>query len=193
MISNRLASSSSQSKTLGMVLAALVSSMIDPEERRLKFEGISEEIEIFNRLTRSSDRVGTIADLRLSPSGNAEVPSVATLTKSMVHNPTGRKSTKHVAQSKIVAIEEINESAQESEDEELLAYAKPDTDESDEEEDATLVQRNKPTAPVWVILHLTASATLLMNATGIFATSSLVYGTLRIVTDIGWLFEMPRT
>ena len=175
-----------------MIFAMVISSMIDPEERMLKFDGISEDVKPFDHLARSTDRVGIVADLRLSLLDDTKVLNNSTLTQTSVHEPLSREMTKHVAQSKIVAIEEITDSGQESEDEEFIMYAKPDTDESDEEEDATLVQRNKPTAPVLVIFRFNVRANFLTKPIGTFATSSLVYGIPKTITDIGLRFNMSQ-
>ena len=147
MISNRLASSSNRSKILGMTFATIFSSMIDPEERMLKFEEVSEDFEAFTLLTKTSDRVGSIADLNTSPSDIAR-KLVRTTKSPSAHVDPGKIVKNHLNRSKIVAIEEMSDSEAQSEDEDLMMFAKPDTDESDEEEDATLVQRNRPSAPV---------------------------------------------
>ena len=145
VVSNRLASSSGRAKTLGMLFAMIISDMVDPEERRLRFEEVEEDFSYFKSLATDDASVGSIADLRsfrLQESGQSS--QLSTVRR----KPNQKTLPKKVAQTKIVEIQEVTNSEEESEDDDLLVYAKPDSDVSDEEEDATMVQRNKPVAPV---------------------------------------------
>lgn len=148
-ISNRLAASSPKARFLGMVVGSAVSELVDAEGKRLNFstEDITEsEGQWYKSLTGVEDTVGSIEDLKpeqVSPSK----PSITTKEQ-----PTGKgKQTIPAAgakvASKIISIEEVEDSVG-SEDEGLPMYEKPDSDPEDEDEDPTLVQRNRPTAPV---------------------------------------------
>lgn len=108
----------------------------------------SEEAHWYLSLTKAQDQAGSIDSLKALQKIQ---PSLQQPSKE--YHP--RSKTKASAKSnppptsKIVAIEEIDNSGEESdEDEDLIPYEKPDDDAEDEDEDPTLVQRNKPTAPV---------------------------------------------
>ncbi len=148
-ISNRLAASSQRASFLGMIVGTAMSELVDPKDKRMAFS--SEEInstdgQWYRRLTSVDDAVGSVEDLR--PRSLDSKKSSSHLTKPTVTNKkTAEHSIKPSSTSKIISIEEISDSS-ESEEEDLPMYEKPDSDESDEDEDPTLVQRDKPTAPV---------------------------------------------
>lgn len=108
----------------------------------------SEEAHWYLNLTKVQDEAGSFDSIKALQKTR---PSLQQPSKD--YHP--RSKTKPSAKSslpptsKIVAIEEIDDSGEESdEDEDLIPYEKPDDDAEDEDEDPTLVQRNKPTAPV---------------------------------------------
>ncbi|KAL9579945.1 MAG: hypothetical protein Q9212_004795, partial [Teloschistes hypoglaucus] len=151
-VSNRLAASSSRASLLGMCVGTAVSELVDPADRRMNFS--SEEVtgsqgQHFLRLTKVHDPLGSIADLR--PVQGATVPQISQNQK---HNPvkvtqSSKDARPPATTSKIISIEEI-ESESESEDDNLPTYAKPDSDASDSDEDPTVINRDKPTAPVYI-------------------------------------------
>ena len=148
-ISNRLASSSQRARFLGMVLGMAISQLVDPEERRMKFSAV--EIDSadglwYQSLTSVHDRVGLITDLKAEHKVLKQSRSIAKPVKYQ-SNSTGKPTRTVGTTSKVVSIEELDDSSG-TEDEDLPLYAKPDSDPSDEDEDPTLVQRNKPSAPV---------------------------------------------
>ncbi|KAL8670769.1 MAG: hypothetical protein Q9168_004711 [Polycauliona sp. 1 TL-2023] len=153
-ISNRLAASSQRVSVLGMYLGTAVSKLIDPPERRMNFkseEMTSPQRQRFLSLTEVQDRVGSIDDLRHSEAKSklSFRPPKETISRGNAvkeKNPKG-KTEKASKGSKIISIEEVDD---ESQDEDLPMYAKPDSDASDSDEDPTLVERNKPTAPVYI-------------------------------------------
>lgn len=149
-ISNRLAASSSRASLLGMCVGTAVSELIDPPDRRMNFsseEVTSSQGQRFLRLTKVHDPMGSIDDLQ--PARGVSVPKMSRNQKHLPvkvtkpPNNIGPSST----ESKIISIEEI-ESESEDEDGGLPTYAKPDSDASDEDEDPTLVNRDRPTVPV---------------------------------------------
>ncbi|KAI4232946.1 MAG: hypothetical protein LQ352_008292, partial [Teloschistes flavicans] len=151
-ISNRLAASSSRASLLGMCVGTAVSELIDPPDRRMNFsseEVTSSQGQRFLRLTKVHDPMGSIDDLQ--PARGVSVPKMSRNQKHLPvkvtkpPNNIGPSST----ESKIISIEEI-ESESEDEDGGLPTYAKPDSDASDEDEDPTLVNRDRPTVPVYV-------------------------------------------
>ncbi|KAL9120891.1 MAG: hypothetical protein Q9187_002558, partial [Circinaria calcarea] len=147
-ISNRLAASSSRSRFLGMVVGNAVSELVDPKDKRMNFS--VEEIDKddgkrYRGLINVSDSIGDISDLKLSLSAST---TTVNLPKEMTRSVKGVAS-KPAPYSKVISIEEVDDDSA-SEDEDLPIYDKPDSDEEDEDEDPTLVQRNKPTAPVYI-------------------------------------------
>ena len=152
-ISNRLAASSHRCRFLGMVLGNAVSELIDPQDKRMKFcteELSSSEGQWYSRLTMIHDAIGPISNLK--PSGASSIKTLGKLAKPSTSkakrtiNPSSPPRYRN-ATSKITSIEEINDSSP-SESDDLPMYQKPDSDPSDEDEDPTLVQRNKPEVPV---------------------------------------------
>ncbi len=148
-ISNRLAASSARASLLGMITATAISEIVDPKEKRMNFsmdEVHGAEGQWYRNLTKQEDRVGSISDLKLAPSASKKGHS-----NSLKQRVTKQKASipfnKSNASSKIISIVELDSNS-ESEDEDLVAYEKPDSDPSDSEEDATLVERNRPVAPV---------------------------------------------
>lgn len=99
----------------------------------------------YMKLTKLEDSVGSISDLQLvsaSKKTEIELSQVkATRAKS------SHVLVQPISESKIISIEEIEDSS-DSEDEDLPLYEKPDSDPSDSEDDPTLVERNRPAAPV---------------------------------------------
>lgn len=126
-----------------------VSELVDPPEKRMKFgmeEVESEDGKWYRALTSKVDTIGSIKDLRVR--NNDPVQDMA--RKSAVKARSAKFLRAIQPQSsKVVSIEEIEDES-ESEDDDLPTYEKPDSDEEDEDEDPTLIQRNKPTAPVYI-------------------------------------------
>ena len=147
-VSNRLAASSQRARFLGMVVGTAFSELADPKDKRMAFstdEMNSSDGQWYRSLTRVNDPLGLIENLKSASAPLAE--SSVKPSRSIKANISG--SSKKTAQpsSKIISIEEIDDSS-ESETEDLPMYEKPDSDPEDEDEDPTLVQRNRPTAPV---------------------------------------------
>lgn len=107
----------------------------------------AEEVEWYLGLTSIDDKMSSVQDLQeLGPGKQKTSKSMKTPKPKVAWAPSpGQRES-----SKIVAIEEISDDDDDAEDEEeeFLPYAKPDSDASDSEDDPTLVQRGKPTAPV---------------------------------------------
>ena len=132
-----------------MLVGTAVSELVDTEGKRMKFsmeELDSEDGKWYRSLTTIEDKVGNIEDLKI------DVPQAKKLLAAKGRIPRAAKqydtaSSKADAVSRIVAIEEVQDDI-ESEDEDIVMYEKPDSDPSDEDEDPTLVQRDRPSAPV---------------------------------------------
>jgi telomere length regulation protein len=146
-ISNRLSASSQRASILGMLVGTAISALADADGKRMNFS--AEEVDSadgrwYQSLTSVQDPVGSISDLRSTESKTVDHPKK---NHWKTTNVKPQRLFDKQSSSKIIAIEEIHGES-ESEDDNLIAYEKPDSDASDEDEDADLVQRNKPTAPV---------------------------------------------
>ncbi len=147
-ITNRLATSSSRARFLGMIVGTAVSELIDAQDMRMNFG--AEDLKSpdglwYKGLTTINDVIGSFGDLAISPiaiqKGTKKATKLANKNVASSKLP-GRTN----ASSRILSIEEIGSS--DSDEEGLPMYEKPGSDPSDEDEDPTLVQRDKPTAPV---------------------------------------------
>ncbi|PGH30488.1 telomere length regulation protein [[Emmonsia] crescens] len=145
-ISNRLAASSPRARFLGMIVGMSLSKLVDPADKAMKFdleEMGSEEALWYMSLTSVKDEVGSIKDLKHKNTQHAPKKSKHNVRKvPQVDQPKSSQAT-----SKVLSIEEISE---ESDVDDLLPYEKPDTDASDSEDDPTLINRSKPSAPVYI-------------------------------------------
>lgn len=146
-ISNRLSASLPRSTILGMIVGTAISELVDPKERRMNFDSDdvrSAEGKWYISLTRVQDSIGLISDMKAAKPVSKKQKS---RTEGENTNSKPAKTAAHPpSSSKVVSIEEV-ESSSDSEDN-LPMYAKPDSDASDSDEDATLVRRDKPSAPV---------------------------------------------
>lgn len=150
-VSNRLAASSNRARFLGMIVGTGISQLIEEPGKAMKFdldEMQSEEALWYLSLTRVHDKVGAVESIRSLQKAPATTQQPTKGTQpSQGQKPRARSDRPQA--SKIVAIEEIDDSEEETEeDDDLLPYEKPDEDAEDEDEDPTLIQRNKPSAPV---------------------------------------------
>ncbi|KAL9037304.1 MAG: hypothetical protein Q9214_005759 [Letrouitia sp. 1 TL-2023] len=149
-ISNRLAASSARASVLGMYVGTAISELVDPPEKRMNFsfEDIdSPDGKMYLNLTRIQDPIGSISDLKSKRRVQQD-----TLKKDRygqnIKESYFNSSQISTTSSKVIAIEEVEHESEEDED--LPMYEKPDSDTPDEDEDPTLVERNKPTAPVYI-------------------------------------------
>lgn len=140
-ISNRLAASSNKARIMGMIVGTGISALIEEPGKAMKFdleEMKGAEAQWYLSLVRTRDDVGSFESMEclLNP---------IDLQSAQAREPQKTKSSSRPQ--KIVEIVSEDEE-EESEDEDLIPYEKPDDDADDNDEDPTLVQRNKPTAPV---------------------------------------------
>lgn len=150
-ISNRLAASSPRAALLGMIVGTAISELVDPIDKLMKFsvEDIdSAEGQWYRSLTRIEDQVGSIGNLK--PNSTSSRSTGARIKTRMPAQEKPSKSSNQTSlKSQILSIEEIDDS--DSEEEFLPLHQKPDSDPSDSDEDPTLIQRNRPIAPVSVL------------------------------------------
>ncbi|KAL5364556.1 telomere length regulation protein-domain-containing protein [Aspergillus floccosus] len=145
-VSNRLAASSTKARFLGMIIGTAVSRLVEKPGKEMKFgldEMESEEALWYLSLLEVNDSIGSLESLRAPQ-------NLPTLQKSATKTPPASTTRQQTA--KIVSIEEIDDAATELSDDEddLIPYEKPDEDPSDSDDDPTLIQRNKPTAPIYI-------------------------------------------
>lgn len=150
-ISNRIGSTQSTAQFLGLVVGETLSALVDDKKKRLDFkmeQTETEEAKHLKDLTNVYDPIGSI-DPILS---NLKTETIPQKRKVVAPNKTIQKKTKQrkkpiVTESKPKAIiEEVDSS---DDDEDLAPYSK-DSDPEDSDDDATLVQRNKPKPPVYI-------------------------------------------
>lgn len=163
-VSNRLESSNLRARWLGMVVGSCLSKMVDRPGSQMEFgtdEMKSDEATRYFALCEVEDEVGTFESFQDSLQSQDQL-------QTMLRPSTARSASKRTAmindkpvfgpprplppvQSKIVGdrVTEILDDTSEDEDD-LKPYAKPDSDPEDSDEDATLVNRNKARAPVYV-------------------------------------------
>ncbi|KAH0499263.1 hypothetical protein TgHK011_006468 [Trichoderma gracile] len=160
-ISNRIAATQARARFLGLVVGESLSTLMDDKSQKLDFhmeDTESEEAQWLKSLTNVSDEVGPMEPmLKAEASGPAAKKEHRASQK-----PTQKSKTQFKAKPEpsistikpIAIIEEVDSS--EDDDEDLVPYAKG-SDPEDSDDDATLVQRNKPKAPVYIrdlILYL---------------------------------------
>ena len=148
MVSNRLAATSDQARFLGMAIGEALSELVDKEDKRMDFktdEMKTAEAKWYKGLVNVADAIGNIEDL--APAAVVKSPQKP---KAKASKPVAKRIPKPSG-SKIIAIEEIDDDDEEQSDNDgLTPYAKPDSDAEDSDEDPTLVIRNKPQAPVYI-------------------------------------------
>ncbi|KAI2463615.1 telomere length regulation protein-domain-containing protein [Annulohypoxylon bovei var. microspora] len=147
-ISNRIAASQNRARFLGMVVGEALSGLVHGKETKLDFkmdEMDTEEAKWYKSLVQISDEAGSLDPLKESVAlpKPASKPKPARSTATLTQRPG-----KPPAQSGFI-IEEI-EDDDDGEDPDLVPYAKPDSDAEDSDDDPTLINRDKPKAPVYV-------------------------------------------
>ncbi|KAI9698436.1 MAG: telomere binding protein [Candelina mexicana] len=179
-ISNRLAASSPRARFLGMVVGVAISELVDKPEKRMTFgtdELDNPDARWYKSLTTVQDEVdGSLETLtllrgndskrvakgshlcnekgqRFSAPNAAKAPKSGVISRNssvrLLAPTTSRASSPST--SKIISIEEIEDDEEDDvSSDDLIPYEKPDSDPEDEDEDPTLVQRNKPTAPLYI-------------------------------------------
>jgi len=149
-VSNRLNAASPRARWLGMIGSMTISELTDKKESQLTFTDETMQIpeaKWYRKLIQVNDELGPYESLR---KGNRD--EIATIVKQknipmrLKNQPPAKKESpmpKAGVPSGIRIVELDSD-----EDDDLVPYAKPDSDSEDEDEDPTLIQRNKPKAPV---------------------------------------------
>ncbi|KAL1877350.1 hypothetical protein VTK73DRAFT_8723 [Phialemonium thermophilum] len=145
-ISNRLAASQQRARFLGMVVGEAVSSLVDKGDKGLDFhmdETNSEEGSWYKSLVDISDDVSGVDRLQFRP------PACKKESSKPKKIGSGEPPVRLRQPSQGFVIEEVDDGSG-TEDEDLVPYAKPDSDDEDSDDDPTLVRRDKPKAPVYI-------------------------------------------
>ncbi|KAF1839931.1 uncharacterized protein K460DRAFT_349431 [Cucurbitaria berberidis CBS 394.84] len=147
-LSNRIGAPSARARFLGIAVGIAISEMVDKPDLRLKFDledNAVEEAKWYRRLTEANDRMGSIVDLKVQSTSLAQDKRAPSKLK-----PTPKPS-------KIPAITELHSprvvevlSESEDEDADLVPYEKPDSDPEDDGDDPEVINRNKPTTPIYI-------------------------------------------
>ncbi|KAK8162833.1 telomere length regulation protein-domain-containing protein [Phyllosticta citrichinensis] len=148
--SNRLSASSLRARFLGMVTAMAISELIDKPDKRLKFDipqTESEEAQLYLQLIHLNDPIGNLDDVSAERRTDDKSTTMSKKAPGLQEKRRPVKGKEAVATASGPRIVEILDS---DEDDDLIPYAKPDSDPEDDHEDPTLVTRNKPTAPVYI-------------------------------------------
>ncbi|KZM22196.1 telomere binding protein [Ascochyta rabiei] len=147
-MSNRIGAASSRARFLGIAVGIAISKLVDKPELQLKIElegSEATEAKWYEQLTKVDDKLGSISDLRknrtLVKGKSQPEPKPKPATK-----PTMTPAITEVQGPRVIEV--LSDS--EDEDEDLVAYSKPDSDPEDEDEDPTAINRNKVTAPVYI-------------------------------------------
>lgn len=152
-VSNRLSSSISRTRILGMIVAVGVSRCADGPDRTLDFkmeEMETSEVRELLDLMNVHDTIGELDDL-LSLSSPQAVPQKSPKKRKLITKTSLVASRKQEPQytAKITTIEEIASSSDDEPD--LVPYQKPLHDPEDSDEDPTLIDRDKPKPPIYII------------------------------------------
>ncbi|TKA23028.1 hypothetical protein B0A50_07246 [Salinomyces thailandicus] len=165
-VSNRLDTSNARARWLGMVVATAISGLVDKEGQKMNFgiEDMKSEAALwYLGLTQVISEVGTLDGFReliLATPSKLTVRSKVTPDSRVETMPQldgkptfGPPRPPAPAQTEVIGeqvTELFDEGSVEDDDDDLKAYAKPDSDPEDSDEDATLVNRNRPRPPVYV-------------------------------------------
>ncbi|KAF9699923.1 hypothetical protein EKO04_002486 [Ascochyta lentis] len=147
-MSNRIGAASPRARFLGIAVGTAISKMVDKPELQLKIElegGEATEAKWYERLTKVNDEIGSLSDLR---NKRTAVTAKSRLSTKMKPAPKASTAPAITEIQGARIIEVLSED--EDEDEDLVAYSKPDSDPEDEDEDPTAINRNKPSAPVYI-------------------------------------------
>ncbi|GAW14303.1 hypothetical protein ANO14919_037040 [Xylariales sp. No.14919] len=148
-ISNRLAESQSRARFLGMTVGEALSGLVHAKDTKLDFkmeEMATEEADWYKSLVYVSDRAGPLDPLRTS------IPPSQPRSSNKPARPAKRQTPprpRNIPAKSGFVIEEVEDDG-EQDDPDLVPYAKPDSDAEESDDDPTLINRNKPKAPVYI-------------------------------------------
>ncbi|KAG9858417.1 hypothetical protein KCU98_g760, partial [Aureobasidium melanogenum] len=155
-MSNRLNSSSLRARFLGMIVGMAISDLVDKPGTKMNFD-IDDlktaEGKWYQRLVKVDDKIGDHTNIKEVFGANkvTERDSATTSSPDSTKKPVQTKpKPKPIIQEepqgpRIMEVQDDSE-----EDDDLVPYAKPDSDPEDEDEDPTMINRDKPKAPVYI-------------------------------------------
>ena len=157
-ISNRLAATSSHVRLLGMAVGTAISQLVDQTGAKLNFDTEdmnTDEAKSYQQLISIEDKIGDSAEVSAFLGRKwSEVTTVSTSSDLMMkHSPQDAEKNGNgriVAEISEASKIQIVDDSDVDEDDDLIPYAKPDSDPEDDDEDPTLVNRNRPSAPVYI-------------------------------------------
>lgn len=157
-VSKRIAASSHKTRFLGMAVGMAISELVEKPEMRLNFtleEGDQSAYQKLRQLTQTCDKVGSVTDLANLFTAKPDFYKRNTSSKhaGFTHinqephpkNLSYNLKTSTKKQGKLNVVEVIDEPCG---DDELIPYGKPDLDPEDDDDDPTLINRDKPKPPV---------------------------------------------
>ncbi|KAL8752925.1 MAG: hypothetical protein Q9184_005581 [Pyrenodesmia sp. 2 TL-2023] len=152
-ISNRLAAPSPRLSVLGMYVGTAISELVDPPDKRMNFS--SEELnnaegQRYINLKGIRDPIGSIEDLNHKKALDKQMVVRNAKSSAAQQVQQTPSNSQHSKGSRIISIEEVESESGSEEDDDLPMYAKPDSDASDSDDDPTVINRDKPTAPVYI-------------------------------------------
>ncbi|EME79492.1 uncharacterized protein MYCFIDRAFT_114712, partial [Pseudocercospora fijiensis CIRAD86] len=148
-VSDRLHSSNSRARWLGMIVGTATSSLVEKEGSKMDFgteDMQTEEARWYLDLVNIEPPVGSLDDFKQFP----EMENVGTKPKHSkkrhTFGPVPPPAQTEVVGEKVAELDDDSD----HDDDDLKPYAKPDDDPGDSDEDATLVNRDKPRPPVYI-------------------------------------------
>ncbi|KAM0256789.1 hypothetical protein ACHAQJ_004741 [Trichoderma viride] len=153
-VSNRIAATQARARFLGLVVGESLSTLMDDKSQKLDFhmdETDTEEAQWLKSLTNVFDEVGSIDPILKTEVVGLPVRRENRPPQKQTQKPKPKRKPKpepKISTIKPIAIIEEIDSSDDSE-EDLIPYAKG-SDPEDSDDDATLVQRNKPKPPVYI-------------------------------------------
>ncbi|TLS25016.1 hypothetical protein PpBr36_07620 [Pyricularia pennisetigena] len=152
-VSNRLSAPQTRARVLGMIVGEALSTLTQGIGKALSFDMDilkTEEAKWYKSLVEVTDTAGSLEPLRQRVKAALPESKVRTQTQRLAKpvEPPKKTTPKHTPRASGFVIEEVSES--EEDDDDLVPYAKPDSDREDSEDDAELVRRDKPRAPVYI-------------------------------------------
>ncbi|KAI6382756.1 hypothetical protein MCOR25_000565 [Pyricularia grisea] len=153
-VSSRLSAPQTRARVLGMIVGEALSNLTQGSGKALSFDMDilkTDEAKWYKTLVEVIDTVGSLEPLRQRVKAELPESKVGTQTQRPAKPvKTVKKTTpKPAPRTTGFVIEEVSES-EEGDDDDLVPYAKPDSDREDSEDDAELVTRDKPRAPVYI-------------------------------------------
>jgi telomere length regulation protein len=157
-MSNRLNASSRRARFLGMVVGMAISDLVDKPGSKMDFD-IDDlktpESKWYQRLVRVHDKIGSFSHVKEvfgtnAVHASAEKPKTSTQSRPVKKPASSAPLSKSIIQEVPQGPRIMQVLDESDEDHDLVPYAKPDSDPEDEDEDPTLINRDRPKAPVYI-------------------------------------------